>query len=121
MGGGIMRVWGNSVPAYLRGRTPYFAISSFARGKIEGRYRLGLLSGEMEVARTEEFVQLMDFTPFHDEIRIIDEETLIGKWVSPELNPDMLRGLGSYLEPHNDRFAFYYILKRANTGASIEV
>jgi hypothetical protein len=89
-----------------------------AEGKIEGRYRLGLLSGEMEVARTEEFVQLIDFTPFHDEIRMIDEETLVGKWVAPVLNPDLLRGLGSYLEPRGDRFAFYYILKRAKAGAA---
>jgi hypothetical protein len=87
-------------------------------GKIEGRYRLGLLSGEMEVARTPEFIQLVDFTSFHDEIRMIDSETLIGKWVSPELNPDLLGGLGSYLEPRGDRFAFYYILKRAQRGAS---
>ena len=79
---------------------------------IEGRYRLGLLSGEMEVEHTGEFVRLLDFTSFHDEIRMIDEVTLIGKWVSPELNPVLLRGLGSYLEQQGDRFAFYYILKR---------
>jgi len=65
-------------------------------------------------------VQLIDFTSFHDEIRIIDEETLVGKWVSPELNPDMLRGLSSYLEPQGDRFAFYYILKRAKARAAVE-
>jgi len=81
-------------------------------GKIEGRYRLGLLNGEMEVARTNEFVQLIDFTSFHDEIRMIDHDALIGKWVSPDLNPELLRGLGSYLEPRGDRFAFYYILRR---------
>jgi len=90
-------------------------------GKIEGRYRLGLLNGEMEVARTEEFVQLIDFTSFHDEIRILDDETLVGKWVSPELNPAMLPGLGSYLEPSGNRFVFYYILKRAKMGATAQV
>jgi hypothetical protein len=92
-----------------------------AEGKVEGRYRLALLSGGMEVERTAEFVQLMDFTAFHDEIRMIDAETLIGKWVSPELNADLLRGLSSYLEPRGDRFAFYYLLKRAQRGASTGV
>ena len=81
-------------------------------GKLEGRYRLGLLNGQMEAVFTPEFVRLLDFTSFHDEIRRIDDETLIGKWVSPEVNPDLLRGLGSYLEPQEDRFAFYYILRR---------
>jgi hypothetical protein len=97
------------------------AFRKTAEGKIEGRYRLRLLSGGMEVEHTPEFVQLIDFTTFHDEIRMIDSETLVGKWVSPELNPDLLRGLGSYLEPRGDRFAFYYLLKRAQRGASTGV
>jgi hypothetical protein len=88
-------------------------------GKVEGRYRLGLLSGDVEVAQTPEFVQLMDFTMFHDEIRMIDADTLIGKWVSPELNPDLLGGLRPWLEPLGDRFALRYILRRAQAGAAI--
>lgn len=90
-----------------------------ADGKIEGRYRLGLLAGGVEVERTNEFVRLIDFTSFHDEIRMIDQETLIGKWVSPELNPDLVRWLGPYLEPRGDRFGFYYILKRAAAHAGM--
>jgi hypothetical protein len=73
----------------------------------------------MEVERTPDFIRLIDFTSFHDEIRMIDEETLIGKWVSPEVNPDSLRWLAPYLEPSGDRFGFYYILKRAEAGASV--
>jgi hypothetical protein len=95
------------------------AFRQAAGGKIEGRYRLGLLNGEMEVERTPDFIRLIDFTSFHDEIRMIDEETLIGKWVSPEVNPDSLRWLAPYLEPSGDRFGFYYILKRAEAGASV--
>lgn len=87
-------------------------------GRIEGRYRLGLISGEMEVEQTPEFVRLIDFTSFHDEIRMLDHETLIGKWVSPDLDPTLLSGLGAYLEPRGDRFGFYYILKRAQKGAA---
>ena len=88
-------------------------------GKVEGRYRFGLLSGGMKVEFTDEFVRLVDFTQFHDEIRLIDEETLIGKWVSPELSPLLLPGLRNYLEPGQDRVGFYYILKRAKAGAAV--
>ncbi|MGH9470003.1 MAG: GMC family oxidoreductase N-terminal domain-containing protein, partial [Terriglobia bacterium] len=84
---------------------------------VEGRYRFGLLSGPMKVQFTEEFVRLIDFTSFHDEIRIIDDRTMIGKWVSPSgqawLNNGLLRkALEGYLEPGQDRFAFYYLLTR---------
>jgi cholesterol oxidase len=83
-----------------------------ANGRLEGRYRLGLLRGEMDVSFTEEFVRLDDFTTFHDEIRAIDQDTLIGKWVSPEMPAVLLNSLGDYLEAGENRVAFYYILKR---------
>lgn len=88
-----------------------------AASGVEGRYRFGLLSGSMKVQFTDEFVRLIDFTSFHDEIRIIDDQTMIGKWVSPSgqswLNNALLRkALEGYLEPGKDRFAFYYLLTR---------
>jgi hypothetical protein len=67
---------------------------------------------------TDEFVRLVDFTEFHDEIRMIDSETMIGKWASPDLGPLAVAGLRNYLEPGGDRLAFYYILKRAKAGAA---
>ncbi len=80
--------------------------------KIEGRYRFGLLSGAVEPTFTDEFLRLDDFTVFHDEIRMIDGETMIGKWVSPELPPALLYALEDYVEPGESRFAFYYVLNR---------
>ena len=81
--------------------------------QVEGRYRLGLLSGSMDVSFSEEFVRLDDFTQFHDEIRAIDQDTLIGKWISPEMAPGLLNALEDYVEPSADRFGFYYVLTRA--------
>jgi hypothetical protein len=90
-----------------------FRLQFKVRGsKVEGRYRFGLLIGAMKVEFTDEFVRLDDFTAFHDEIRFIDPETLIGKWVAPDVHPLLTRGLQDYLEPVGGRFAFYYILKR---------
>jgi len=66
---------------------------------------------------------LMDSTSFHDEIRMLDNETLIGKWFSPELNTGLLRCLGAWLEPTaaGDRFAFRYILRRTQAGRTAGV
>jgi hypothetical protein len=81
-------------------------------GRLEGRYQFGLLRGEMDVSFTEEFVRLDDFTTFHDEIRAVDEGVLVGRWVSPRMPAALLHALGDYLEPGEDRVAFYYVLTR---------
>ncbi len=84
---------------------------------VSGHYRFGILSGSMKVEFTDEFVELIDFTTFHDEIRMIDDQTLIGKWVSPAApawlnNTVVQKALKGYLEPGKDRLAFYYLLTR---------
>jgi hypothetical protein len=84
-----------------------------AGAQVECHYRFGLVSVQSQVNMTNDFVRLADPTGFHDEIRIIDQNTLIGKWVSPELGPAFLDGLRSYLEPAANGFVFYYILTRA--------
>ncbi|UCD58928.1 MAG: hypothetical protein JSV16_07420, partial [Candidatus Hydrogenedentota bacterium] len=81
-------------------------------GKLACRYRFGLLSGEANVEMTDEFVRMTDFTSVHDELRLIDEETLIGKWISTEINHLLLRGMQHFAELQGDRLAFCYVLKR---------
>jgi cholesterol oxidase len=85
---------------------------------VEGRLRFGLLSGKKEVELTDEFVRLIDSPMLPDEIRMIDDQTMIGKWVfglqPPWLkNAALEKALSGYLEPGQDRFALYYILKKA--------
>ena len=85
---------------------------------IEGRYQFGVISGQMQVQFTSEFVRLIDFTSFHDEIRMIDPKTMIGKWVSPAApewikNTALAGAMDGFLEPGQDRLAFYYLLTRA--------
>lgn len=84
---------------------------------VIGHYQFGLLAGSMKVEFTTEFVELLDFTTFHDEIRLVDDKTMIGKWVSPAApawlnNPLLKKALEGYLEPGKDRLAFYYLLTR---------
>ncbi|HBY61835.1 MAG TPA: hypothetical protein DEH78_18595, partial [Solibacterales bacterium] len=81
-------------------------------GKTRARYRFGLASRDSDVDFTDDFVRLSDGTGFQDEIRMIGPDMMIGKWVSPELDALLLRGLQHYLEPGRGRFSFYYVLNR---------
>ena len=80
---------------------------------LEARYKFGLLSSDSQVAMTPEFVRLSDFTSFRDEIRIIDKDTLIGKWVASDLLPSLADPLRNYVEPGSNQSAFYYVLTRS--------
>jgi len=81
--------------------------------QIDVRYRFGLVSDESQIQTTNEFAQLTNITACRDEIRMIDANTMIGKWVSAELSPDLLAGLQNYLEPAGNQYTFYYVLTRA--------
>lgn len=83
-----------------------------AGGRLEGRYQFGLLRGDTEAGFTEEFVRREDVTIFDDEIRAVDEGMLIGKGVSPQMSAALLHALADYLEPGENRVAFYYVLTR---------
>src|SRR5213593_3628541 len=51
-------------------------------GRLESRYQLmGLIEGLVMPNFTADHFQLHDFTPFHDEIRKIDENVMVGKYV----------------------------------------
>jgi cholesterol oxidase len=82
--------------------------------QLQARYKFGLITGESQVEMTPEFVRLSDFTSFRDEIRMIDDETMIGKWVSTDLPESLADPLRNYVEPGSNQLAFYYILTRAN-------
>ncbi|MGH9353929.1 MAG: hypothetical protein ACRD2G_17505, partial [Terriglobia bacterium] len=77
-------------------------------------YQFGIISGNEPAVFTSDAVEMFDFTRFHDEIRMIDGQTMIGKWVSPAapawLNPPLEKAFAGYLEPGRDRLTFYYLL-----------
>jgi hypothetical protein len=79
---------------------------------VKASFRFGLISIGSEVEFSDEYLKITNITSFHDEIRVIGDDMLIGKWASPEMSPILLRGLQDYLEPGRDRFVFYYVLTR---------
>lgn len=93
-------------------------------GRLESRYQfMGLIEGLVMPAFVSGHFQLYDFTPFHDEIRRIDDDLMVGKWISEvpaaaaQLLPATSAGL-LHIESTpsgSKRFGFYYTLSR--TGA----
>ena len=93
-------------------------------GRLEARYRLlGLLEGMSEPIFEIDHLRMNDFTPFHDEIKFVAGDFMIGKYVtaSPPGLAELL-GPGSLGLFHTEtaadgteRFSFYYGLTRSKT------
>ena len=88
-------------------------------GRLESRYQVaGLLEGLITPKFLKDHFELSDFTPFHDEIRKLGSDSLVGKYVTelPEslgpLAPEGSLGLLHFEE--GGRFGFYYLLTRAD-------
>lgn len=84
---------------------------------VNVHYQFGIVSGNEPAEFTTDSVEMHDFTRFHDEIRLIDSDTMIGQWVSPPApswldNRLLEAALRGYLEPGRNRLAFYYLLTR---------
>jgi len=81
----------------------------------EARYRFGL--GAKQVQFTSEYAELIELAGFRDEIRLIDNNTLIGKCVpgtASWLSDSALRtALEGYLDVQPNGLAFFYLLTRA--------
>jgi cholesterol oxidase len=93
-------------------------------GRLESRYQvMGLIEGLIVPSFVEDHFRLDDFTPFHDEIRAVDDDFMLGKWVTGlpaiagSLPPASLGIL--HVEEHDGtrRVGFYYTLTRNATEA----
>ncbi len=105
------------------GGLAYLAFELKPDGRLESRYRLlGLLEGLVTPRFLANHFELRDFTPFHDEIRKLDDRLMIGKYVMPlppaaaDLMPAASLGMLHVEEaPGGTRqFGFYYLLTRAD-------
>ncbi len=85
-----------------------------AANGVEARYQFGF--GAKQVQFTSEYAELIDAAGFRDEIRLIDNNTLIGRCIpgtASWLRDSATRGaLDGYLEPQRDGLVFYYLLTR---------
>jgi cholesterol oxidase len=101
------------------GSAAYLEFDQRPDGRLESRYQLaGLIEGLVIPSFTQDHFQLSDFTPFHDEIRKVDNELFVGRYVTASAaGLDSVLG-GSDLGIFHNRsgtnsFGFYYTLTKA--------
>lgn len=84
---------------------------------VDARFRFGLLKAAKDTEFTDESSRLADALGLKNEVRMLDANTLIGKWVSsPQpswLSTLLQKALYGYLEPGKGQFVLYYFLKKA--------
>lgn len=78
----------------------------------DSHYRLGLPGAPGQVSWTE------DLPSSSNDMRLLDKDTVIGKWTAPSLDIALMRSLRNYIEPYRDHCTFYYILERAKAGTA---
>jgi hypothetical protein len=108
--------------AYNTGTVAYLKFDHKPDGRLEARYQfLGLLEGMSEPVFGKDHFQLNDFTPFHDEIRFVNKDLLIGKYTTAT-PPGLMHlfgpnSLGLFHQEKaadgSSRFSFFYSLLRS--------
>ncbi|MEO8662752.1 MAG: GMC family oxidoreductase [Bryobacteraceae bacterium] len=100
------------------GGMAYLQFSSKPDGSFEVRYQLmGLMEGMVTPVFLKDHFQLNDFTPFHDEIRTVSADLMVGKYLTglPIMEASLFgsTSLGLFHAQGGGQFGFYYILTRA--------
>src|ERR1017187_9454962 len=103
------------------GGIAYLQLNNKPDGHLEARYQLmGLMEGLVAPSFLKDHFQLNDFTPFHDEIRKVTADFLVGTYLTG-LAPAVAGLLGTSSlglfhaqagTPANAQFGFYYTLTR---------
>jgi hypothetical protein len=100
----------------------YLQFSNLPDGTFRASYQLmGLMEGLVTPTFLQDHFQLNDFTPFHDEIRKVTADFLVGKYVTTVPAPvTALIGnstLGLFHTEAGGQFGFYYMLTRMGESA----
>ena len=91
-------------------------------GKLQMRYTFGgLLRGISKVVLTPEQMNMYDFTSWHDEVEIVKDDFMVGKWCSPWTKIPLTFG-PSFLSvengPEGSRFCLRFILNRKRKASA---
>ena len=104
------------------GGVAYLSFDAKPDGRLACRYLLmGLMEGLVLPSFLQDHFQLNDFTPFHDEIRKITSDFLVGKYITgfpPALSSALDNlSLGIFHSDSAGNFGFYYMLTRTDMKA----
>jgi len=94
----------------------YLQFSNLPDGRFVAQYQLmGLMEGLVMPSFLKDHFQLTDFTPFHDEIRKVTGDFLVGKYVTQvpaAVSAVMGNSTLGLFHSENGQFGFYYTLTR---------
>ncbi len=101
----------------------YLQFQNLPDGRFVANYELmGLMEGLVTPSFLKDHFQLNDFTPFHDEIRNVTADFLVGKYMTqlpPAIAPLVSNSsLGLFHTETGGEFGFYYMLTRATETAT---
>ena len=104
------------------GGVAYLNFDAKPDGTLACRYLLmGLMEGLVLPSFLQDHFQLNDFTPFHDEIRKITSDFLVGKYITavpPAISSALNNlSLGIFHSDSSGNFGFYYMLTRTDMKA----
>jgi len=104
------------------GGVAYLSSDSKPDGQFTSSYLLmGLMEGLVLPKFLQDHFQLNDFTPFHDEIRKVTSDFLVGKYITavPSAVSSTLANLslGIFHSDASGNFGFYYMLSRTDMKA----
>ena len=96
----------------------YLQFQNLPDGRFVAHYQLmGLMEGLVTPAFLDDHFQLNDFTAFHDEIRTVTADFMVGKYITPlpaVISPLVSNSsLGLFHTEAGGNFGFYYTLTRA--------
>jgi cholesterol oxidase len=99
------------------GGIAYLQFSNKPDGRLEARYQLmGLMEGLVTPSFLKDHFQLNDFTPFHDEIRQVSADFMVGTYMTalPPAVAGLLgtSSLGLFHAQAGGQFGFYYALTK---------
>ena len=93
--------------SFVTPRSQIFAFDYDGSGEYQMHYNFSnLIQGYSEVAAREDLFRFDDFTPFHDELRMIRPDFAVGKWVT------------DWSLPQSSRFSIEELQSLINSGAS---
>ena len=100
----------------------YLQFQNLPDGRFVANYELmGLMEGLVTPSFLKDHFQLNDFTPFHDEIRNVTADFLVGKYMTqlPAGDRPLVSNssLGLFHTETGGEFGFYYMLTRATQAA----
>jgi hypothetical protein len=81
-------------------------------GGLEGQARFGLHAGDVALGTSGPHVRVAPEAEWQDELRLVGDGTLVGRWVMPDLPEGLLRPLEPFVSWQPGRVTCHFVAFR---------